>query len=325
MSPAVSPVVHSPTKHKHARSPSPCHLWSSSSSSGRGPGSGHRSRQSSLSSSGFSGSGSRSGQGSGSCGRSPAQFQASGHEESVHSGAASDGSVEVLSTDEVSGGEEDVLDSANEADVSQGSMSLLYISNADDEDTHKCKACKLTHKNDTDFAAWRDKLIRDGVAGIQEQDKTVHDYADPGKKKPKNPDMIRPPISYMKECRVFQPLPSTTNPLGLCHFYPTDPASLSTLASPKARTTVDHINNLLVLVKSQYWPYIIVVFEGGPIMPLGLLQELHSCHTLVHIPIFLPKETKDRHKPGYHVAHSVPKPSKMICHSSTTSSTPIIM
>ena len=57
-----------------------------------------------------------------------------------------------------------------------------------------------TCKNDTDFAAWRDKLIRDGVAGIQEWDKAVHDYADPGKKKPKNPDKIGPPISYMKEC-----------------------------------------------------------------------------------------------------------------------------
>ena len=82
-------------------------------------------------------------------------------------------------------------------------MSLLDISTTDDEDTHKCKACELARKNDTDFAAWRDKLICDGVVGIQEWDKTVHDYADPGKKWLKNPDIIGPPISYMKECRVF--------------------------------------------------------------------------------------------------------------------------
>ena len=77
------------------------------------------------------------------------------HEGSVHLGAASDGSIEVLSADEAvaSGGEEDVLDSANEADVLQGSMSLLDISTTDDEDTHKCKACKLAYKNDTNFAA----------------------------------------------------------------------------------------------------------------------------------------------------------------------------
>ena len=32
-------------------------------------------------------------------------------------------------------------------------------------------------------------------------------------------------------------------------------------------------------------------------MPLGLLQELHSWHTLVRIPIFWPDETKDGHRP----------------------------
>ena len=68
--------------------------------------------------------------------------------------------------DEASRGKEDVLDSANEADVPQGSMSFLDISITDDEDTRKCKAHELARKNDTDFAAWRDKLICDGVAGI---------------------------------------------------------------------------------------------------------------------------------------------------------------
>ena len=203
---------------------------------------------------------------------------------------------EVLSADEASRGEEDVLDSANEADVSQGSMSLLDIS-TDDEDTHKRKAWELACKNDTDFTAWRDKLICNGVAGIEEWDKTVNDYADPGKRRPKNPDTIGPPVSYMKECGVFQPLPSMTNPLGLCWFYPADPSSLSSLMPPKPPTTVDHLNNLLVLVKSRHRPYIIVVFEGGPVTPLGLLQELHTCHMLAHIPIFLPEETKDGHKP----------------------------
>ena len=142
------------------------------------------------------------------------------------------------------------MDSANEADVSQGSMSLLDISTTDDEDTRKCKARELACKNDTDFTAWGDKLIHDRVAGIQEWDKTVNDYADPGMKRPKNPDTIGPPVSYMKECGVFQPLPSTTNPLGLCCFYPTDPTSLSTLTPPKSLTTVDHLNNLLLLTKS---------------------------------------------------------------------------
>ena len=189
------------------------------------------------------------------------------------------------------------MDSADEADVSQGSMSLPDISTADDEDSRKHKVHEHACKSDTDFMAWRDKLICEGTTGIQEQDSTVNDYADAGKRSPKNPDTIGPPISYMKECGVFQPLPSTMNPLGLCHFYPVDPSSLSTLPPLKPLANNDHLKSLLVLAKAKYQLYIIVVFQGGPITPLGLLQELHSWHVLVHIPIFLPDEAKDGHKP----------------------------
>ena len=122
-----SPTVRSPTKCKCTRSPSPHHLWSGSSSSGRGSASDRGSRGSHLSSSGSSGSGSNSGSGSGSHDGSPARSEASGYEGSVHSWAASDGSVEVLSADEASGGEEDVLDSTNKADISQGSMSAWHL------------------------------------------------------------------------------------------------------------------------------------------------------------------------------------------------------
>ena len=52
--------------------------------------------------------------------------------------------------------------------MSQGSMSLLDISVSDDEDTHKHKACEVACKNDTDFMAWKDKLISDGMMGLQE-------------------------------------------------------------------------------------------------------------------------------------------------------------
>ena len=104
------------------------------------------------------------------------------------------GSVKVLSGDEASGDDDDddALYSANEADVSQGIMSLLDISVSDDEDTRKCKARELAHKSDTDFAAWKDKLISNGMRGLQEWDKVVNDYADNGKRKPKNPDLFGP-------------------------------------------------------------------------------------------------------------------------------------
>ena len=97
------------------------------------------------------------------------------------------------------------MDSASEADVSQGSVSLLDISTTDDEDTRKSKVCELARKSDTDFVAWKDKLIHEGVTGIQERYSTVNDYANGGKRRPKNPDTLGPPISYMEERGVFQP------------------------------------------------------------------------------------------------------------------------
>ena len=77
--------------------------------------------------------------------------------------------------------------------MSQGSMSLLDISTTDNEDTRKRKACELASKSDTNFAAWKDKLIGEGVKGIQERDSMVNDYTAGGKRKPKNPDPLGPP------------------------------------------------------------------------------------------------------------------------------------
>ena len=105
------------------------------------------------------------------------------------------GSVEVLSR-EASGGDEDdddALYSANEGDVSQGSMSLLDISVSNNEDTHKRKVRELARKSDTDFAVWKDKPISDRMTGLQEWDTVVNDYADGGKRKPKKPDFFGPP------------------------------------------------------------------------------------------------------------------------------------
>ena len=101
----------------------------------------------------------------------------------------------------------------------------------------------------------------------------------------------------MEEHGVFKPLPSTTNPLGLCHFYPTDPTIVPTLTALKPPAKVDHIKSLLILAKTQPHPYIIIVFTGGTITPLGLLQELHTRSALARIPIYWPDETKDGHRP----------------------------
>ena len=230
-------MVHSPSKHRCIKSPSPHHLQSDSPSNEESA-SGQESKGSCSSSSSLSGSSSESGSGSESCKGSPARSEASAGARLVHSRSASVGSIEVLSGGEASGGDDDDASySANEGDVSQGSMSLLDISISDDEDTRKCEAHELACKNDTDFMAWKDKLISDGTTGLQEwlqeRDNAVNDYADGGKRKPKNPDTFGPPVTYMEECGVFKPLPSTTNPLGLCQFYPMDPMIVPTLPALK--------------------------------------------------------------------------------------------
>ena len=87
------------------------------------------------------------------------------------------------------------------------------------------------------------------------------------------------------------------NPLGLCHFYPMDPVSMFTLEPLKSPAMAEHLKGLLLLIKTQQQPYIIVVFQGVPISPLGLLQELHTRNALARIPIFRSDETKDGQKP----------------------------
>ena len=88
-----------------------------------------------------------------------------------------------------------------------------------------------------------------------------------------------------------------TNPLGLCHFYPMDPTIISMLTPLKLPAKADHVKGLLLLAKTQPRPFIIIVFQGGTITPLGLLQELHTWSAPAHIPIFQPDETKDGKKP----------------------------
>ena len=118
---ASSSAVQSPSKCKRTKSLSPRHPGCSSSSRSLGSGS-H------FSSSGSSGLSSGSKSNCGSHDGSPDGPEANAGEGSVQWQAASAGSIEVLS-------EDDTLDSANEADISQGSVSLMDISASDDEDT----------------------------------------------------------------------------------------------------------------------------------------------------------------------------------------------
>ena len=70
------------------------------------------------------------------------------------------------------------------------------------------KRASLLCKSDTDFTVWKDKLIREGVMGIQERDSMVNDYADSWEEKAQASRPPWPPISYMKErAGYFSPYP----------------------------------------------------------------------------------------------------------------------
>ena len=96
----------------------------------------------------------------------------------------------------------------------------------------------------------------------------------------------------MEECGVFKPLDTIANPLGLCRFYQTDPQKSNVIMGPKSAASTCRIKRLLELAKELGWPLTIMVFKGGTVTPLGLLQELHSHLTLSHILIHTPEEVK---------------------------------
>ena len=291
--PACSPpAVHSPSKRKCTRSPSPQRSQSGTSSSGSSV-SGRESRGSHSSSSSLLGSSSGSGSGSGSQSGSPARSEASVGARSVHSAAASVWSIKVLSGDQASEGEHDVSYSTNEADVSQGSIPLLDISASDDDETRKCKAHDYACRSDTAYAAWKEKQTSDGVKGIEERDQMVNDYTG-GKRRPKNPDPLGPPVSYMEDRGVFQPLTSPTNTFGLCRFYRTDP-NAPMPSGPVSPATAEHVKRLVLLASMTPQQYVLMVFQGGTVTALGLLQELHTWSVLVWIPIYQSGDTKDGH------------------------------
>ena len=118
-------------------------------------------------------------------------------------------------------GEEDKGPSDDEEAQSQGTVSLLDISNSDNEEARKATAHEKARKSDVQFATWQDEQIRQGNEAIAWHDKQVHEYVDTGRTN-KAPDKIGPLLTYMEEHGVFKPLDTIVNPLGLCRFYWTD-------------------------------------------------------------------------------------------------------
>ena len=115
--------------------------------------------------------------------------------------------------------------STDEADVSQGSIPLLDISASDDDETRKRKAREYARRNDTAYAAWKEKQTCDGIKGIEEWDQMVNDYMDE-KRRPKNPDPLGPPFPTWRNAGCFSHWPLQPILLGYVTFTARTPTRL---------------------------------------------------------------------------------------------------
>ena len=73
-------------------------------------------------------------------------------------------------------------------------MSLLDISNSDNEEAHKAAAHDKAHQSDVLYTTWRDRQIRQANDDIAQHDQRVCDHADIGKCC-EAPDEIGPPLT----------------------------------------------------------------------------------------------------------------------------------
>ena len=162
--------------------------------------------------------------------------------------------------DDAAGDEEDEGHLDDEEALMQGMVSLLDISNSDNEEARKAVALEKARKSNVQFTACQDEHIHQGNEAIAQCDKQVHDHTDIGRPS-KAPDKIGPPLTYMEECGVFKPLDTIAKPLGIYRFYRTDPQKSNVITGPNSMDSTCKIKRLLGLAKELGWPLTIVVFE----------------------------------------------------------------
>ena len=104
------------------------------------------------------------------------------------------------------------------------------------------------------------------------------------------PDQVGPPLSYIEECRVFKPVESINNPMGLCQFYRTSPEKSNVLTGPKLAECAHRIYGIVEIAKRVEWQLTVMVLDGESVSPVCLLEELHSHMALSRIAIHAPEE-----------------------------------
>ena len=189
--------------------------------------------------------------------------------------------------------EEDPADAEGEKNGSndEEALSLLDISNSDNEEACKAAAHNKACQSDVLYATWQDRQIRQGNDDIAQHDQRVCDHTDIGKCC-EAPDEIGPPLTYMEECGDIKPVEAINNPMGLCRFYRMNPKKSNVLTGPKLADCAHKIQGMVEMAKRVRWLLTVIVFEGESVTPMCQLQELHSCLTLSHIAIHTPEEAK---------------------------------
>ena len=106
------------------------------------------------------------------------------------------------------------------------------------------KARQWAQQLDTNFDAWQHKKIATGVTGWATRDAMICILPEHRKAQPNHPDLVGPPLDYMRECQVFDGIYSDI--YDLCRFYTLgtmgDPPEFPT---PREHTTHVQIRDLL--------------------------------------------------------------------------------
>ena len=76
----------------------------------------------------------------------------------------------------------------------------------------------------------------------------MHDHADIGKCC-KAPDKIGPPLTYMEEHRIFKPVETIDNPMGLGRLYWMSFRKSNVLTGPKSTDCTCKIHDMIKLAK----------------------------------------------------------------------------
>ena len=96
----------------------------------------------------------------------------------------------------------------------------------------------------------------------------------------------------MEEQRVFRPVETLNNLMGLCRFYWTSPKKSNVITGLRSANCAWRVQGMVEIAKRVRWQLTVIVFEGESVSPVCLLQELHSHLTLSRIAIHTPQEAK---------------------------------